>query len=557
MAQDEAPETPCNYNQESPQKAIGDALVALDTLAALSSKNVQVQPKRVQVQPLRVRSTLGAPEEHSRASAFFTSLLLHISVIFFLLRVPFSVFLHPHHSQSLRLPQIVYEFHEIELPQDLPALKPPGPGGQPGKGTHPKEAPARGSMAFHPKATIVSNPPNPDNNLQTIIQPRVPHNVIIKMNLRLPNIIVGGALQVPGPPPPTPPPMKLSVPTTLQSLTIPQVAVVSPTTPNLIIPASSSPNLPPIPMPGPPPPPLVPQLKASAPITPVIPSVGLAAMANGKQSQLLVLSMNPAPPASSVTIPAGNRYGAFTISPAGNEPGSPSGVNGGTLNGGMGGAGNGGDNSAGVGSGHSGGGGNGGGKGGLAVSTSGTAASGGSGMAGSLAAAAAAAAKLVYPILRPPPKNRFAMVVTAGPVGGGGLHIYGVLTGGKVYTVFLPMPEKNWILQYCATNGADSQAKGQTSSVTVALSFGLIPPDVEKRFDFHRPPLPPDQKKRMIVLQGIIDKNGSVENLKVYQGVQNIADQAALAAFNRWKFKPALKNGKPIAVEILVGIPAS
>jgi TonB family protein len=63
--------------------------------------------------------------------------------------------------------------------------------------------------------------------------------------------------------------------------------------------------------------------------------------------------------------------------------------------------------------------------------------------------------------------------------------------------------------------------------------------------------------KSMVVLHGVIDKDGSVEKLNIYQGVQNIADQAALAAFDRWKFKPALEDGKPIAVEILVGIPLS
>ena len=32
-------------------------------------------------------------------------------------------------------------------------------------------------------------------------------------------------------------------------------------------------------------------------------------------------------------------------------------------------------------------------------------------------------------------------------------------------------------------------------------------------------------------------------------------DEAARAAFSQWKFKPALRDGKPVPVEILVGIP--
>jgi outer membrane biosynthesis protein TonB len=32
-------------------------------------------------------------------------------------------------------------------------------------------------------------------------------------------------------------------------------------------------------------------------------------------------------------------------------------------------------------------------------------------------------------------------------------------------------------------------------------------------------------------------------------------DEAARLAFSRWKFKPAMRAGKPVAIELLVGIP--
>ncbi|MEJ2008967.1 MAG: energy transducer TonB [Acidobacteriota bacterium] len=446
----------------------------------------------------------------------------------------------------MHLPQIVYEFHDIVLPRNLPAVKPPGPGGKPGKSIHPEKPPARGSTAFHRKATVISNPPHPDNNFQTIIQPRVPAAQKIRINLRLPNIVMGGSLTVPAPAPKIPtPPMKLSLPKTLNSLNIPQTSVVSLKAPKLQLPASSQPNLPPIPVPPPPAPPK-PQPKAK-PAKVVVATLGVKAISSGSGAQLLSLSLNPAPPTKKLSIPAGNRYGAFTISPSGKHPGSPNGTAGGSSAGG--------DASTGVGWGHEGGGGGGAGTGKLAVSSSGNAVSGGTGNGGRLSASYLA--KLVYPILRPPPKNRFAMVITAGPVGGGGLHIFGVLKGGKVYTVFLPMPVKNWILQYCALNKHGSHKDPKSTRVRVQLNFGLVAPAVEKRFDFHRPTLRPDQKKRMIVLHGIIGTDGSVHDLTVYRGVENVANQAAVAAFSKWKFQPALHNGKPIPVEILLGIPLS
>ncbi len=490
-------------------------------------------------------------------TAFFTSCLMHFSIVFFLLSVPF-MFLLPRPADHIHLPQIVYEFHEIELPKDLPSVKPPGEGGQPGRGTHPEKAPAKGSSAFHHSATVVSNPPNPDNNFQTIIQPHVnpAKRLDIKLKLRLPNVVLGGSAPVPAPPAiPPPPPMKLSLPTTLKSLTIPKTTVIATKAPDLTIPASDMPNMPAIPVPPPPLPPL--EKRKTAPndlnITAVA-TQGVQATSNGSVTSLLSLSLTPGPPTEKLSIPEGNRYGAFTISPAGKNAGSPNGNNGGSPTGGTGGPGAGGDASTGVGSGLKGGGG-GGTASGLGVSTSGN--PGTAGTAGAERLSAGTLAKMVYPILRTPPKNRFAMVVTAGPQGGGGLHVFGVLKGGKVYTIFLPMPVKNWILQYSMVKDPNQQQNAQRNGFTLQVDFGIVPPAVDERFDFHRPSLTAEQKKKMIILHGFIGADGSVEHLTVYRGVQNVANQAAAAAFSKWKFQPAVKSGKPVPIEILLGIPLS
>ncbi|HXW54801.1 MAG TPA: energy transducer TonB [Candidatus Cybelea sp.] len=59
----------------------------------------------------------------------------------------------------------------------------------------------------------------------------------------------------------------------------------------------------------------------------------------------------------------------------------------------------------------------------------------------------------------------------------------------------------------------------------------------------------------MIILKGTIAADGTVEHVVVYQGVVPEMDMAARVAFSRWKFKPAMRNGKPLEVEVLVGIP--
>jgi len=272
-----------------------------------------------------------------------------------------------------------------------------------------------------------------------------------------------------------------------------------------------------------------------------------------------------------VALPPGNRQGAFSISPAGGKEGSPGGIPAGDARGGNGGGnGAGGDASTGLGPGDKGGGGGGEaskglgsgdkGGGGGAVATENVSISGASNGAsngnkdGILPSFFAST--MVYPVAPPGPR-RPGMVVTAGPAGGGGLQVYGVLKGGKIYTIYLPMPGKNWILQYCAHDSPAASQVQQPRSVEIRLDPGILPPSALEQFDFHRPPMSKSaaDAKGMIILQGVIREDGSVGELRVLQGLLETVDQAALAAFSRWKFVPARRSNKPIAVEVLVGIP--
>jgi outer membrane biosynthesis protein TonB len=60
----------------------------------------------------------------------------------------------------------------------------------------------------------------------------------------------------------------------------------------------------------------------------------------------------------------------------------------------------------------------------------------------------------------------------------------------------------------------------------------------------------------MIVLRGVIGADGTMSNLEVYRGLVPEMDSLALAAFTKWKFKPALQDNKPISVDVLIGVPA-
>jgi hypothetical protein len=164
---------------------------------------------------------------------------------------------------------------------------------------------------------------------------------------------------------------------------------------------------------------------------------------------------------------------------------------------------------------------------------------------------------MVFPVPRAVSVRRNAFIVSAGPVGGGGLNVYGALHCGTIYSIFLPMPGKNWSLQYCEKPPDTPKKVAEAPRTVLRLEKPLLPPDVDltQRFDFKRLPLPIDNSHRTIILRGVIAIDGTVQHLVVHQGVLPEMDAAARLAFSRWVFKPAVRDGKPVEVEILVGIP--
>lgn len=491
--------------------------------------------------------------------AYSCSALIHCAVLFFVVFVPLgSLFSESKPAQAY--PEIVYDLKPFNLSQYLPALRAKGPGGRPGLGNDPAHLPARGSTAFHPKLTIVSNPPRPDNFRQTIIQPNSPPDLKITQELRLPNVVLGTPMLEPK----KPKQFELAGGVVRQSK-------------ETIGPASEAPRvsndlaLAPLELTNP-----FPRLTVELPA----PAVGSLDLSTGKAigpagigspdgegspAGLLILGVDPGPVTGALALPPGNRYGSFSISPFGGIPGSPGGVPGGVPGGGSGGPGLGGDGSSGVGPGNSGGGGGSGAGNDAGVTISGGSGAGGmmgawgpsGGNGGSAASIPYVPSSLVYAVRQPIRHRKGALTVTTGPIGGGGLRVYGVLKGGKIYSIYLPMPGKSWILQYCTRPETSARKAPNVRGAVAHLQPGLVPPNPQERFDFHRPPIPKDKANDLIILYGVIREDGVVAELRLHQGVEPVADQAALAAFSQWKFQPALREGKPVSLNILVGVPAT
>jgi Gram-negative bacterial TonB protein C-terminal len=420
-------------------------------------------------------------------------------------------------------------------PANLPRLRPPGPGGRPGWGSLPNRLPRLASTVSHPNIMLNSKPAHPDNFRQTIYQPSSPPELRIAAEQKIPNLVWGHPLENPKAPLIPNPARPMNTSRKFSPAAAPSVrADPSSSLMTFLRPSDTKPRL---------------AVPLATPVERINRGAGNSSgEASADAAGLVLLGVDPAGTTGQFSLPQGNRWGEFSIARPGGGDGSMGGDPNGTPGGGTGNGGSGGDESTGLGTGGSGGGG---GKSGLVVS--------GSEDHGALEAALASGR--IFPVA-PPPLNvrRNTLVISAGPIGGGGLKVYGVLHCGKIYSIFLPMPGKNWSMQYCDKFASTQNASPSDRSATVVqLQNYLRPPDVklDHRFDFQRVPVPLEKSNRLIVLKGVIAADGTVQRLTVYEGVLPEMDEAARIAFGRWQFRPAMRGGKPVEVEILVGIPPS
>jgi len=480
---------------------------------------------------------------------------------------------------------IYYQIPKHDPFEKLPKITPSGEGGQPGAGELQALLQKIGSTTSARKIVIVSKPVRPDNKRQTIYQPATPPDLHIDMDLKLPNIVGGPTVAVAKPqvhmnanssrPRQMQRAATKAVAPTLNALnaaiatSLPMATVAKP---HLAVPLNESrPNQAQVAIGQATAPALSPTNVATAsnlgdtyktgqPDAPATPANDADPSGSGKVAKnevvqtagdgsgVVVISVDPAEEAALAKLPAGNRWGDFTIAPGGGQPGAVNGSENGMSGAGSHSTGGGGDLVPGVGPGFAGGGGgNSGTSGSLSIS-------GEAGGKGEALLDAAIFRDMVYPVPSMMLLRKNALVVSAGPMGGGGLNVYGALHCGKIYTVFLPMPGQPWTLQFCQS-GAGVKPATQGRSAVVRMESGIVQPDVTTRFDFKRLPVPFEKKNKPIVLKGVIQDDGTVADLKVFQGIVPGMDEAARVAFSRWKFKPAIRDGKSVAVDILVGIP--
>jgi TonB family protein len=425
------------------------------------------------------------------------------------------------------------------------------------------------------KQEILSVPPNPDNNHQTIV---TPPNVKLKQDVPLPNIVAW-----------TPVPAAQPIAASARSASqrkVPQLEpqVVGPTAdvsqvkpklqmppellPSVVEPALTAEQLklkpgqlnvaqlephvaaPKLPVPA--------QhansesnttAKKAAEAAAPGPQPNVQGIGSTKsQGQLIALSLNPADVRGPIAVPSGNRSGEFHASPSGkpDASGTPNvtGTAGGTGTGNGSGSGNGGGNGNGL-------------PPGISVgapppgaTTSAVAGTPTKPPAGKPDADAnktqiAAAMKPSIPSIRerqppPPPPT-----LSDDPDRSIESRVFGTR---RYYKLIMNMPNLtsatgSWIIRFAELKPTDDKSALSAPVATMKVD-PAYPPDVLR-----------DRVEGKVTLYAVIRADGTVDDIKVLDSLDSRLDATAMHALAKWHFQPATKNGAPVALEAVVEVP--
>ena len=142
-------------------------------------------------------------------------------------------------------------------------------------------------------------------------------------------------------------------------------------------------------------------------------------------------------------------------------------------------------------------------------------------------------------------------IVTTGN-SGGGVGDFGVFSDEAVFTVYLNPaetaddPAPAWPLQYALLNPAGGTLQDLLPPVAVKKKMPLWPRELLGRYG-----------GQQIALYAVIDARGRMNQFKVLQSPNSQLSEVLLAALEQWVFRPAMMNGRAVAVKVVLGVPVS
>jgi protein TonB len=101
-----------------------------------------------------------------------------------------------------------------------------------------------------------------------------------------------------------------------------------------------------------------------------------------------------------------------------------------------------------------------------------------------------------------------------------------------------------------AANSTAPRVQPSRLKISSGVTQGLLISRVTPQY----PPIAKSARVQgTVVLQAIISKQGTIENLKVISGHPMLI-QSAIDAVSRWRYKPYILNGEPVEVETTVNV---
>ena len=114
------------------------------------------------------------------------------------------------------------------------------------------------------------------------------------------------------------------------------------------------------------------------------------------------------------------------------------------------------------------------------------------------------------------------------------------------YTAYLHVGlSKNWILQYSQLRSTEAAANGNVARLEAPWPYDILRPNL----------VPADLNADALMVHGILNEAGQLVSLAVAFPQQFAQSAFVLQALEKWQFRPALQQGKPTAVEVLLIIP--
>ena len=119
--------------------------------------------------------------------------------------------------------------------------------------------------------------------------------------------------------------------------------------------------------------------------------------------------------------------------------------------------------------------------------------------------------------------------------------------GGRLaYTVYLHVGlEKSWILQYSIPRTEDVESGGNTPRLEAPWPFNIVRPNLAAGAI----------NADSLMVHGFVDESGRFESLVVAFPPDFSQAQYVLSALSQWQFRPAVENGRPAKVEVVLIIP--